>query len=60
MPAFQLPDGPQTHPLVQTIQWMNSSLEYMEACAKRYDEIFTLRISPVFAPQVFISSPEAI
>jgi unspecific monooxygenase len=60
MPDIQLPDGPQTHPLVQTVQWMNSPLEYMEACAKRYGDIFTLQIGPVFAPQVFISNPEAI
>jgi unspecific monooxygenase len=32
----------------------------MEACAKRYGDIFTLRIGPVFAPQVFISNPQAI
>jgi cytochrome P450 len=60
MPTLKLPDGPQTHPLVQTFQWMNSPLEYMEACAKRYGDIFTLRIGPVFEPQVFISNPEAI
>jgi unspecific monooxygenase len=32
----------------------------MEACAKRYGDIFTLRIGPVFTPQVFISNPQAI
>ncbi|MBD2609031.1 cytochrome P450 [Scytonema hofmannii FACHB-248] len=60
MPALKLPDGPQTHPWIQTFQWMTNPLEYMEACAKRYGDIFTLRIGPVFSPQVFISNPQAI
>ena len=32
----------------------------MEACAKRYGDIFTLRIGRVFTPQVFISNPQLI
>src|SRR5919199_2127820 len=60
MPALKLPDGPQTHPWLQTLQWLASPLEYMEDCAKRYGDIFTLRIGPVFAPQVFVSHPQAI
>ncbi|NJM70123.1 MAG: cytochrome P450 [Scytonema sp. RU_4_4] len=60
MPEQKLPDGPQTHPLVQTLQWLTSPLEYMEACAQRYGDIFTLRIGPVFKPQVFISNPQAM
>ena len=60
MAALKLPDGPQTHPKQQTLQWLASPLEYMEACAKRYGDIFTLRIGPVFSPQVFISNPQAI
>jgi unspecific monooxygenase len=32
----------------------------MEACTRRYGDIFTLRIGPVFTPQVFISNPQAI
>ena len=60
MPAHQLPNGPQAHPWVQTFQWLTNPLEYMETCAKNYGDIFTLRIGPVFAPQVFISNPKAI
>ncbi|MBW4629638.1 MAG: cytochrome P450 [Brasilonema octagenarum HA4186-MV1] len=60
MPTLQLPDGPQTHPLIQTLQWLTNPLEYMEACTQRYGDIFTLRIGPVFKPQVFISNPQAI
>jgi len=60
MPKLKLPDGPQTHPWLQTFQWLNSPLEFMEDCSKRYGDIFTLRLGPVFTPQVFISNPQAI
>ncbi|MBW4549188.1 MAG: cytochrome P450 [Symplocastrum torsivum CPER-KK1] len=60
MSTLKLPDGPQTHPWVQTFQWLANPLGYMEACAQRYGDIFTLRIGPVFTPQVFISNPLAI
>ncbi len=56
----KLPDGPQTHPLIQTSQWLMKPLEFMETNAKRYGDIFTVRIGPLFTPQVFISNPQAI
>ncbi|HEY9672909.1 MAG TPA: cytochrome P450 [Waterburya sp.] len=60
MPTHKLPDGPQTLPWLQTIQWFANPSGYMEACAQRYGDMFTLRIGPVFTPQVFISNPQAI
>lgn len=60
MSALKQPNGPQTHPWVQTYQWLTNPLEYMEACAKRYGDVFTLQIGPVFTPQVFFSNPQAI
>lgn len=57
MSGLKLPNGPQTHPWVQTYQWLTNPIEYMEACAKRYGDIFTLRIGPVFTLQVFINNP---
>jgi cytochrome P450 family 110 len=60
MPALQLPDGPQTHPWVQTYRWLTNPLEYMEECAKSYGDFFTLTLGPVFKPQVFVSNPQAI
>ncbi|SRR5579883_1424708 len=60
MSVPKLPDGPQTPSLIQTLQWMLRPIEYMEACSKRYGDIFTLRIGPVFKPQVFVSNPQAI
>jgi cytochrome P450 len=60
MSVFKLPDGPQTHPWIQTFQWLKNPLGYMEECAEKYGDIFTLKIGPVFTPQVFISNPQAI
>jgi unspecific monooxygenase len=60
MTTFNLPDGPKTHPWIQTYHWLTNPLGFMEACAKRYGDIFTLRVGPVFSPQVFISNPQAI
>ncbi|MEA5503609.1 cytochrome P450 [Halotia wernerae UHCC 0503] len=60
MSAQQLPDGPQTHPWLQTFQWLTSPLEYMEDCAERYGDLFTLQLGQNSTPQVFISNPQAI
>jgi cytochrome P450 len=60
MSVPKLPAGPQTPSLIQTLQWMLHPMEYLEACAQRYGDIFTLRIGPVFKPQVFISNPQGI
>jgi cytochrome P450 family 110 len=60
MPALQLPDGPQTHPWVQTYRWLTNPLEYMEECAKSYGDLFTLTVGPLFKPQVFVSNPQVI
>ena len=56
----KLPDGPQTHPLIQTIQWLIKPLGFMETNARRYGDIFSVRIGPLFTPQVFVSNPQAI
>ncbi|MCC5626421.1 cytochrome P450 [Nostoc sp. CHAB 5715] len=60
MSALKLPNGPQAHPWVQTYQWLTNPLEYIEDCAKRYGDIFTLQIGQNSPPQVFISNPQAI
>ena len=60
MSTLKLPNGPQTHPWVQMYQWLTNPLEYIEACAKRYGDIFTLHLGQNAAPQVLISNPQAI
>ncbi|MTJ07255.1 cytochrome P450 [Anabaena sp. UHCC 0204] len=56
----KLPAGPQTHPWIQTYQWVKNPLGYMEECAKKYGDTFTLRVGPLFKPQVLISHPQGI
>jgi cytochrome P450 family 110 len=60
MSNFQLPDGPKTHPWIQTYQWLKNPLGYMEECAQKYGDTFTLRVGPLFKPQVLISNPQGI
>ncbi|WP_375514880.1 cytochrome P450 [uncultured Nostoc sp.] len=57
--SMRLPDGPQTPPVVQTIQWLGRTVELMDTCAQRYGETFTLRLINS-KPVVFFSNPQAI
>jgi cytochrome P450 family 110 len=57
---MKLPNGPQTPPLVQMLQWIASPMSYMEDCANRYGDIFILRIGKNYVPIVFVHSPEAM
>ncbi|MBW4630214.1 MAG: cytochrome P450 [Brasilonema octagenarum HA4186-MV1] len=54
---MKLPNGPQTPGLVQMLQWVFSPMSFMEACTKRYGDIFTLQLS---RPVVFVSNPAAM
>lgn len=54
---MKLPNGPQTPKLVQMLQWIVSPMSFMENCAKRYGDIFTLQLN---SPVVFVSNPEAL
>ena len=60
MPEHTLPEGPQTLPFLQKLQWLTKPLEFLETCAQHYGDIFTVRIGPSFTPQVFISNPQGI
>ncbi|MBP5971936.1 cytochrome P450 [Brasilonema sp. CT11] len=54
---MKLPNGPQTPGLVQMLQWVFSPMSFMEACTKRYGDIFTLQLN---RPVVFVSNPAAM
>lgn len=54
---MKLPNGPQIPALVQMLQWIFSPMSLMEACAKRYGDIFTMRLN---RPVVFVSNPKAL
>ena len=56
---MKLPDGPKTPPLFQSINWIARPFEYLEECAKKYGDIFTLRLFG-FPPIVYIAAPQGI
>ncbi|MEW6493001.1 MAG: cytochrome P450 [Cyanobacteriota bacterium] len=60
MPALQLPDGPQTLPWRQTLQWLTNPMKVLEIYAERYGDIFTLPVGMGDKPIVLISNPQGI
>ena len=56
---MKLPDGPKLHPVFQLINWIARPFEYLEECAAKYGDIFTLRLFG-FPPLVFIADPQGI
>lgn len=54
---MKLPPGPQTPTIAQMLQWVATPMSFMEACAKRYGDIFTLNLS---IPVVLVSNPQAL
>ncbi|HZF50714.1 MAG TPA: cytochrome P450 [Polyangiaceae bacterium] len=54
-----LPPGPSQPPIVQTVQWSLRPLPFMEACARRYGDVFTLRFHQI-GTFVFFTRPEHI
>ncbi|WGV26256.1 cytochrome P450 [Halotia branconii] len=54
---MKLPNGPQYPALVQKLQWILSPMSFMEACAQRYGDIFTMQLNE---PMVFVSNPQAL
>jgi cytochrome P450 len=45
-PAPGLPPGPKTPGVVQTLQWMYRPISFIEACRRRYGDLFSLRLGP--------------
>ena len=56
-----LPDGPRLPALVQTLSVITQPISFLERCASRYGDTFTLRVLGIDSPPViFISRPETI
>jgi cytochrome P450 family 135 len=57
--AGTLPPGPRLPAALQTLRWVVRPTAFMEECARRYGDTFTVRLkgSP---PMVFTSNPEAL
>ncbi len=54
---MKLPNGPQTPAIVQMLQWVATPMWFMEDCAKRYGDIFTVQLN---MPLVLVSNPQAL
>jgi cytochrome P450 family 135 len=61
MPAVRngLPPGPKTHRVLQTARWIARPAAFMDDCARRYGDMFTLRITNE-GTWVFITHPDAV
>lgn len=58
---MKLPDGPRTPSLLQTIRLIAQPTQFLDNCAQRYGDPFTVRVLGVNSPPVvFFSSPRAI
>ena len=54
-----LPPGPRRPKLLQFYRWLQHPLPFLDECARRYGDIFTLRF-PVLGDYVLVSSPALI
>lgn len=59
--SVKLPDGSSTPSLFQTIQLIANPINFFDACAHRYGDIFTARVLGINSPPVvFLGNPEAV
>lgn len=54
-----LPAGPKSPTGIQLLHWIYRPIPFMENCAQRYGDCFTVHL-PVNPPFVFFSDPEAV
>jgi cytochrome P450 family 110 len=54
-----LPPGPETTPAQQAREWIERPLELLDDCARRFGDVFTLRLGGLGATVMF-SHPEAV
>jgi cytochrome P450 len=53
------PPGPRAPAVAQTLRWLRRPISMLEACARRYGDTFTIRLS-AFPPIVLFSDPAAV
>ncbi|MEW6492665.1 MAG: cytochrome P450 [Cyanobacteriota bacterium] len=56
---MKLLDGPKTPPFVQTLEWITHPLEFLDNCAHRYGDFFTVKRNNNRL-DVYLSNPQAI
>jgi cytochrome P450 len=55
-----LPAGPTEPPIWQTLRWLLRPISFMEACRRRYGDVFSVRFLGFKTPMVMLSDPDAI
>src|SRR5215831_6983732 len=55
-----IPAGPRMHPFAQTLTWAVAPTWFMDRCAERFGEAFTITFWPSGLQLVLISDPEAV
>jgi cytochrome P450 len=55
-----LPPGPTSPPLAQTAHWLLAPLDFMDSCARRYGDAFSVSFLGFQSPMVMLSDPQAI
>lgn len=59
--SYKLPEGPKLPFLLQTLYTIANPIKFLESCAQRYGDTFTLRLLGSKSPPiVFFSNPESI
>ena len=59
-PPDLLPPEPSEPPVVQTMRWIRSPIDFLESCRRRLGDTFSLRFIGFQTPMVMLSDPEAI
>lgn len=57
---MKLPNGPQSPAVLQMLRWITSPMSFMETCAERYGDMFTVRFASKSPPLIFVSNPEVL
>ncbi|MEH2056178.1 MAG: cytochrome P450 [Nostoc sp.] len=57
---MKLPNGPQSPAVLQMLRWITSPMSFMETCAERYGDMFTVRLASKSPPLIFVSNPEVL
>ncbi|MCC5667714.1 cytochrome P450 [Nostoc sp. CHAB 5784] len=57
---MKLPNGPQSPAVLQMLRWITSPMSFMETCAERYGDMFTIRLQSKSPPLIFVSNPEVL
>jgi cytochrome P450 len=55
-----LPAGPSAPPVVQTLRWLLRPVSFLEACRRRYGDVFSVQFLGFTTPMVMLSDPDAI